>query len=191
MAGRVGDLRPRTVVLEMSETAPIDIVASDAPAAASAAATFEAFFEQQRDDLYRALWLVTRNRYEAEELTQDAFVRVLEHWDRVSSMENPRGYLYRTAMNAFRSSFGRAVLASRRTMGMVPLDDAIAEIDERDAAVRALAALSPRQRASVVLTDLLGFRSEEAARMLGIRASTLRMHASRAHALLKESMSRD
>jgi len=175
----------------MSETAPIDIVASDAPAAASAAATFEAFFEQQRDDLYRALWLVTRNRYEAEELTQDAFVRVLEHWDRVSSMENPRGYLYRTAMNAFRSSFGRAVLASRRTMGMVPLDDAIAEIDERDAAVRALAALSPRQRASVVLTDLLGFRSEEAARMLGIRASTLRMHASRAHAVLKESMSRD
>lgn len=191
MAGRVGDLRPRTVVLEMSETAPIDIVASDAPAAASAAATFEAFFEQQRDDLYRALWLVTRNRYEAEELTQDAFVRVLERWDRVSSMENPRGYLYRTAMNAFRSSFGRAVLASRRTMGMVPLDDAIAEIDERDAAVRALAALSPRQRASVVLTDLLGFRSEEAARMLGIRASTLRMHASRAHALLKESLSRD
>jgi RNA polymerase sigma factor (sigma-70 family) len=175
----------------MSETAPMNIVASDAPAATSAAASFEAFFEQQRDDLYRALWLVTRNRYEAEELTQDAFVRVLEHWDRVSSMENPRGYLYRTAMNAFRSSFGRAVLASRRTMGMVPLDDAIAEIDERDAAVRALAALSPRQRASVVLTDLLGFRSEEAARMLGIRASTLRMHASRAHALLKESMSRD
>jgi RNA polymerase sigma factor (sigma-70 family) len=191
MVGRVGDLRPRTVVLPMSETAPMNIVASDAPAATSAAASFEAFFEQQRDDLYRALWLVTRNRYEAEELTQDAFVRVLEHWDRVSSMENPRGYLYRTAMNAFRSSFGRAVLASRRTMGMVPLDDAIAEIDERDAAVRALAALSPRQRASVVLTDLLGFRSEEAARMLGIRASTLRMHASRAHALLKESMSRD
>lgn len=175
----------------MSETAPIDIVASDAPAATSSAASFEAFFEQQRDDLYRALWLVTRNRYEAEELTQDAFVRVLEHWDRVSSMENPRGYLYRTAMNAFRSSFGRAVLASRRTMGMVPLDDAIAEIDERDAAVRALAALSPRQRASVVLTDMLGFRSEEAAGMLGIRASTLRMHASRAHALLKESMSHD
>jgi DNA-directed RNA polymerase specialized sigma24 family protein len=41
----------------------------------------------------------------------------------------------------------------------------------------------------VVLVDLLGFRSEEAARMLGIRASTLRMHASRAHAALKETMS--
>jgi len=169
----------------------MNIAASDAPAATSLAASFEAFFGQQREDLFRAPWLVTRSSYEAEELTQDAFVRVLERWDRVSSMDDPRGYLYRTAMNAFRSSFARAVLVSRRTMGMVPPDDAIAQVDERDAAVRALASLSPRQRASVVLTDLLGFRSEEAARMLGIRASTLGMHASRARALLKESMSRD
>jgi DNA-directed RNA polymerase specialized sigma24 family protein len=38
---------------------------------------------------------------------------------------------------------------------------------------------------------MLGFGSEEAAGMLGIRASTLRMHASRARAALKETMSRD
>jgi DNA-directed RNA polymerase specialized sigma24 family protein len=38
---------------------------------------------------------------------------------------------------------------------------------------------------------MLGFGSEEAARMLGIRASTLRIHASRAHAPLKETMPRD
>ena len=91
-------------------------------------------------------------------------------------------------MNAFRTGYGRALLAAKRTMKVFPADDAIAEIDERDAAVRALARLSPRQRAAVVLTDMLGFRSEEAARMLGIRASTLRMHASRAHATLKETM---
>jgi DNA-directed RNA polymerase specialized sigma24 family protein len=94
-------------------------------------------------------------------------------------------------MNAFRTSYGRALLAAKRTMRLVPADDEIARIEGRDAAVRALASLSPRQRAAVVLTDLLGFGSEEAARMLGIRASTVRMHTSRAHALLKESMSRD
>ena len=32
---------------------------------------------------------MTRNRFEAEELTQEAFVRVLERWDRVSGMEIP------------------------------------------------------------------------------------------------------
>jgi RNA polymerase sigma-70 factor, ECF subfamily len=153
--------------------------------------SFDGFFERERDPLYRALWLVTRNRFEAEELTQEAFVRLLERWDRVSVMDDPRAYLFRTAMNAFRTSYGRALLAAKRTMKVLPADDTITEIDERDAAVRALARLSPRQRAAVVLTDMLGFGSDEAARMLGIRASTLRMHASRAHAALKETMSRD
>jgi RNA polymerase sigma-70 factor, ECF subfamily len=177
--------------LRMGETARLSPVGMDVNEAAFPPVSFEAFFEQEREALYRALWLVTRNRFEAEELTQEAFVRVLERWDRISTMDDPHGYLVRTAMNAFRTSYGRAVSAIKRTMRVLPADDAISEIDERDAAVRALAHLSPRQRAAVVLTDLLGFRSEEAARMLGIRASTLRMHASRGHAALKETMSRD
>jgi RNA polymerase sigma-70 factor (ECF subfamily) len=152
------------------------------------AGSFEAFFEREKADLYGALCLVTRNRHEAEELTQDAFVRVLEHWERVSEMDNSRAYLYRTAMNAFRSRYRRALLATKRTLGASRPDDTIAEVEERDAALRALARLSPRQRAAVVLTDLLGYPSEEAASMLGIRASTVRMHASRAHAALKETM---
>jgi RNA polymerase sigma factor (sigma-70 family) len=175
----------------MSEQARLDVPRLGVHEAQFPPEPFESFFERERDDLYRALWLVTRNRFEAEELTQEAFVRVLERWDRVSVMEAPRAYLFRTAMNAFRTSYGRAILAAKRTMRAMPVDDAIAEIDGRDAAVRALARLSPRQRAAVVLTDMLGFRSEEAARMLGIRASTLRAHASRAHAALKETMSRD
>ena len=134
---------------------------------------------------------MTRNRFEAEDLTQEAFVRVLERWDRVSGMDDPRAYLFRTAMNTFRTRYGRALLAAKRTMRIVPFDDAITQIEERDAVVRALADVSPRQRAAIVLTDLLGFPSEQAAQMLGIRASTLRMHTSRARAALKETMSRD
>jgi RNA polymerase sigma factor (sigma-70 family) len=150
--------------------------------------SFEEFFNREKGELFGALALVTRNRHEAEELAQDAFVRLFERWDRVREMDDPRGYLYRTAMNAFRSRYRRAVLAARRGVGLIRPDDDIAAVDARDAAVRALATLSPRQRAAVVLVDLLGFPSEEAARVLGIRASTVRMHTSRAHALLKETM---
>jgi RNA polymerase sigma factor (sigma-70 family) len=150
--------------------------------------SFEEFFEREKAGLYSALSLMTRNRHEAEELTQDAFVSVLERWDRVGSMDDPRGYLFRTAMNAFRSRYRRTMLGAKRTLGVTRLDDAMATVDARDAAVRALATLSPRQRAAVVLTDLLGFPSEEAAKMLGIRASTVRMHTSRAHAALRETM---
>jgi RNA polymerase sigma-70 factor (ECF subfamily) len=174
----------------MSEIARFGAVGHEAEVAFSSPLSFEAFFEVEKDQLYRALCLVTRNRHEAEDLTQDAFVRVLEHWDRVAELEDPHGYLYRTAMNGFRRRYGRAKMTARRSLRLVPPDDQMAEIDERDAALRALAGLSPRQRAAVVLTDMLGFTSEQAARMLGIRASTLRMHASRAHAALKETMSR-
>jgi RNA polymerase sigma-70 factor (ECF subfamily) len=175
----------------MDETTRLGVAGTEVHEAAYPPVSFDSFFEQERDRLYRALWLVTRNRHEAEDLTQEAFIRVLMRWDRVAAMEDPRGYLYRTAMNAFRTGHARALMAAKRTMKILPADDTIAAIDERDAAVRALACLSPRQRAAVVLTDLLGFRSEEAASMLGIRASTLRMHVSRAHATLKETMSRD
>ncbi len=174
----------------MSEIARFSVVGPDA-AVVSPTLQFEAFFEAEKEQLYRALCLVTRNRHEAEDLTQDAFIRVLEHWDRVVDVEDPHAYLYRTAMNGFRRQYGRALRTAKRSLRLVPTDDEIAEIDERDAAVRALGGLSPRQRAAVVLVDLLGFRSEEAARMLGIRGSTLRMHSSRAHAALKETMTRD
>jgi RNA polymerase sigma-70 factor (ECF subfamily) len=76
----------------------------------------------------------------------------------------------------------------KKTLRIIPSDDGIEAVDARDAAVRALAPLSDRQRVAVVLMDLLGYSSEEAARMLGVSASTIRNHASRAHAALKKTM---
>jgi len=149
---------------------------------------FEVFFDREKARLFRALCLVTRNRFEAEELTQDAFLSVYERWDRVGAMDDPSGYLYRTAMNAFRSWRRRSALAAKRTIGLMRADDAIAMIDEQDAVVRSLQPLSARQRAAVVLIDLLGYSSEEAGRMLGIRASTVRTYAERAHRDLKARM---
>ena len=153
--------------------------------------TFDVFFDQEKGRLFRALCLVTRNRFEAEELTQDAFLAMFERWDRVGTLDDPAAYLYRTAMNAFRSRHRRAMLAAKRTIGLMASDDRIAEIDADDVVVRALAPLSARQRAAVVLTDLLGYSSEEAGRMLGIRASTVRTHADRAHRDLRTWMGED
>lgn len=149
---------------------------------------FEVFFDREKARLLQALWLVTRNRFEAEELAQGAFLSLYERWDRVRTMDDPTGYLYRTAMNAFRSWHRRSALAAKRTIGLTRSDDAIARIEGQDVVVRALAPLTARQRAAVVLIDLLGYSSEEAGRMLGIRASTVRTHAERAHRELKARM---
>ena len=76
----------------------------------------------------------------------------------------------------------------RRTVGFTPRDDEIAVIETRVDVARALASLSPRQRAVIVLTELLEFSSEDAGRMLGIASGTVRMHASRGRATLADML---
>jgi DNA-directed RNA polymerase specialized sigma24 family protein len=61
--------------------------------------TLDDFFAQESAMLFRRLWLVTRDRAEAEDIVQEAFIVVLERWDRVGAMEDPTGYLYRVAFN--------------------------------------------------------------------------------------------
>jgi RNA polymerase sigma-70 factor (ECF subfamily) len=119
---------------------------------------------------------------------QDAFVRLWERWDRVSAMEDPTGYLYRTAMNVFRSRGRRVLVALRRSVRPREPDDGLAAVEDREAVVRALAPLTPGQRAAIVLTDVLGFTSEEAARALRVRAVTVRVLASRGRAALRKEM---
>jgi RNA polymerase sigma factor (sigma-70 family) len=143
--------------------------------------SFEAFFVDHHADVFGALYLITRNRHEAEEIMQDAFLKVLERWDRVSSLEDSVGYLYRTAMNLLRKRWRRASVMLRRTVGLSDRDDEMSVIETRVDVARALASLSPRQRAVVVLTELL-----EAGRMLGIAPGTVRMHASRGRAALAD-----
>jgi RNA polymerase sigma factor (sigma-70 family) len=125
---------------------------------------FEEFFLEHQESLFRALWLVTRNRHEAEEVMQDSFLRLLERWPAVEAAGDPQAYLYRTAMNVFRSRLRRAAVAVRNAVHALPPDDQFAEVEARDAVVRALAPLPVRQRAALVLLDLLGLSSEEAGR---------------------------
>ena len=150
------------------------------------ALSFEEFFAAEHDRLYRALCLVTRNRHEAEEIMQDAFLAMWARWDRISSdVDDPTGYLYRSAMNAFRRRHRRAVLAARKAVRLIPSDDGIRRVEEQDAIVNSLAALSPKQRAAIVLTNFLDFTAEEAGGFLGLSPGAVRTLASRGRAELR------
>ena len=149
-------------------------------------ASFEEFFQLEQDRLFRVMVVITKNRQEAEDISQEAFARVWERWDTVGAMENPPGYLHRAAMNLFRSRYRRALLAARRGIGFSTEEDAYAAVEDRQVALQALASLTPRQRAAIVLTEVLQYTSEEAGSMLGIRAATVRALHSQARAALQE-----
>jgi RNA polymerase sigma factor (sigma-70 family) len=149
---------------------------------------FAAFFAQHHETLFRALWLLTRDRHEAEEVAQEAFLRVWERWDRVAAGPDPLAYLYRTALNQWRSRLRRMAVAARKVVHQPWRDDGIEGVEARDAVVRSLAALPPRQRAAVVLVDVLDLTSERAGAVLGIQPVTVRVLAARARTTLATEM---
>jgi DNA-directed RNA polymerase specialized sigma24 family protein len=65
-------------------------------------ASFDALFLDQHDRLYRALYFITGSSADAEELMQDAFLKLWERWDRIHEIDDPVRYLFRVAMNGFR-----------------------------------------------------------------------------------------
>jgi RNA polymerase sigma factor (sigma-70 family) len=150
--------------------------------------SFEAFFEDEKDRLLRALSVITGSRGEAEDLAQEAFTRVFERWETVGTMDDPAGYLQRTAMNLFRSQYRRARIALKRAAALAPERDVFEVVEDRDAATQALARLTPRQRAALVLTEALGYSGEEAGRLLGIKASTVWALTHQARASLRGTM---
>lgn len=170
---------------------PIRIVASDGArvdAAVSNGARFEEFFEAQAPTLFRRLYLVEGDRNEAEEIMQDAFIVVFERWERVRGMDDPEGYLYRVAFNIQRKRRRRAAMALRRTLRIAPPPDEFAAVDNRTVIAAALTELTPRQRSALVLTDLLGYPSEEAAAIMNVRPSTVRVLAHQGRATIRRRM---
>lgn len=152
-----------------------------------APADFSTFFAEEHHELLKALYFVTGNRADAAELMQEAFLKLWERWDLIERIDDPRAYLFRVALNGFRMRARAARRATRRLMPVVSSSDQFDEVNLREDVRRMLLELAPRQRAALVLLDLYGYGSEEAARMMGIRASTVRALASQGRAVLRAS----
>jgi len=151
--------------------------------------SFERFFAEENERLGRALFLLTGDAAEAEELAQEAMVRVLERWDRVGQMASPAGYLYRTALNLYRSKLRgiRRLRGGRGDRQRDPID----VVEDRDELGRALATLPTDQRAALILVEWLGLSAAEAAPILGIEPVSVRVRITRAKHALRERSQRE
>jgi RNA polymerase sigma-70 factor, ECF subfamily len=146
---------------------------------------FGTFFDLEQARLLKALYFVTGNREEAADLTQDAFVKLWERWDQLDRIDDPTGYLFKVALNGFRMRVRAARRAAGRLVAMKGAMDPFSDVEVREDVRRMLLDLAPRQRAALVLLDLYRCDSKEAARMMGIRPSTVRALATQARAVLR------
>lgn len=152
---------------------------------------FETFFQEQHVRLGRALYLLTGNASEADEIAQEALVRVYERWDRVCRMDSPEGYLYRTALNLHRSRVRWLTSRARQLLQPAAADDPADTVQRRDRIARALGSLPAGQRGAVILVEWLGMDTETAAQVLGIKPGSLRARLSRAKTALRQDRRND
>ena len=158
------------------------------PAVEERIEAFEDFFHAHHERLLRTMYLASGDRHEAEDLAHEAFVRVLERWERVRDMRDPIGYLYRIGLNFRRSRLRRLAVVARKTVRADPRPDEQEAVEDRSAVHRALAALPDGQREAVVLVEWLGMTDERAGAALGVSAGAVRTRLHRARAALRDRL---
>lgn len=139
--------------------------------------------------LLRTAMLLAGSREAGEDLLQAALERLLRHWPAIEG--NPEGYLRRTLYHLAADDRRRQRVRLRglrllRMAGTARAGDPAAAVDLRDALMRALRQLPPRQRAAVVLRYWEQLPEAEAAQALGCSVGTVKAAASRGLARLRE-----
>jgi RNA polymerase sigma factor (sigma-70 family) len=157
------------------------------PVAKKGPLDFATFFADEHRGLFKLLYFVTGNRAEAADLMQDAFLKLWERWDRVDRIADPRAYLFRVALNGSRMRARAALRAARRLVAVASSPDPFDEVNLREDIRQMLLELTARQRTALVLLDMYGYGSQEAARIMGIRPSTVRALATQGRAVLRVS----
>ena len=150
------------------------------------AVAFDEFFLAEHERLFQALYLLTGDRNEADDLAQESLLRAYERWDRVRTMDSPAGYVYRTALNLYRSRLRKLAVRARRVFAAVPAEDLSGSVTASHDVRRALEQLPRGQLEAVILVEWLGLGSDEAGQVLGIDASSVRGRLHRGRASLRD-----
>ena len=146
-----------------------------------------AVYEREFGRLVGLLTVIGRSRADAEETAQEAFVRLIEHWPRVSRYEDPAAWLRTIAVRMLISRHRRSQVARRAlpflrsSAGVTPGGAPETRLD-LDAA---FSQLPSEQRAVVVLHHLYDLSVEEIAAALRVPVGTVKSRLARARARLE------
>lgn len=149
----------------------------------------EAFIGQEGPRLVGTLALYVGDAGLAEELAQEALVRLCQHWPRVRMMERPGGWLTRVALNLARSSWRRRTAERRALARLGPPVEAAVDPDVATtlAVRRAVAALPERQRRALVLRYYARHSVAEVAAEMSCAEGTVKSLTSKAIAALRRA----
>jgi RNA polymerase sigma-70 factor, ECF subfamily len=152
--------------------------------------SFEDAFRSYHPVVSRTAGLVAHDPQLGSDIAQEAFVRLYERWDRMTSLEHARNFALRVAVNLARSHLRRRIAAPFGLHGPeVRVPDATDATDAWLLVSSALAALPASQRAAVVLVDYADLDAASAGKILGIQEGTVRVHVMRGRRALRLALS--
>jgi RNA polymerase sigma-70 factor (sigma-E family) len=150
---------------------------------------FSEFFTSQ---YARLCWLgcaLTGSAAQAEELAQEALVRIWWRWRLVGRPQDPASYVRRVLVNRHRSLLRRTAVEARSLARRGPEDLALPAGDERAMVLwQAVQALPVRQRVVLVLRFYEDRTEAEVAQLLGLQVGTVKSRAHRALARLRDQL---
>jgi RNA polymerase sigma factor (sigma-70 family) len=162
-----------------------DAASNDAPE------DFDTFFRTLFPGVARAAALVARDPSTGQDLAQEAFARLYQRWHDMASLDHARNFVFRVAINLARSHVRKRLrlsLFGSTHPGEAVMSDPSARSDDWMMIAEALGALSPRQRACVVMVDYVDMDAGSVAKLLGMGAGTVRVHLMRGRRALRETL---
>ncbi len=166
-------------------------------------AAFQTEALQHLDAVYRYAYTLTRDRSEAEDLTQDTFLQALRHWDQFRPGTNARAWLFTICRNLFLRQRERRAreeptdaaaldgIATDARDFAAPADAGRALFDTPelgDVIRRELDKLPAEYREVVELSDLQDQSYADIAQVLGVPIGTVKSRLFRGRRLLQEAL---
>jgi RNA polymerase sigma-70 factor (sigma-E family) len=152
---------------------------------------FEAMLDRHSRALLRTAYLLTGDRHLAEDLLQSALAKTWTRWSTIRDPDRADAYVRTVMVNLSISWWRRrwrGELPTRQVPEVAAAGDDYAGVDSRDEIGRALAALTARQRAIVVLRFYDDLSESDVAAAVGCSVGTVKSTASRALATMRAAL---
>ncbi|MFH0241833.1 RNA polymerase sigma factor [Streptomyces sp. HK10] len=152
------------------------------------AGRFESFYRAHYSRLVGQLYKVTDNRYDAEEIVQEAFSRAFVRWMRLRGYDAPDAWVRRVAHNLASSRRRQAARAAHAVVRMCPPVHAEPVAPESVAVREMLAAMPEHYRQALALHYLADLPVAAVAEVLGVSANTVKTRLRRGRQTLRTGL---
>ena len=154
------------------------------------------FVSEHLRRIFIQIYRIVRNADDAQDLTQEAFIKALQHQEQLKDEHKAAHWLSRIATNTAIDFLRRSGRASFCEIDEAPEshsdspEQLLLRSEQRNYLEDGLRLLSPRERAALMLRDVEGLPAEEVARRLNCSKATVRSHIANGRTKFRKYMER-